>query len=65
MYIPNEQNIQQIIINKQYPYFMSVLDSQEQICIYNLLIFMWFALIYILYKYYDTYDNYVIKYKYN
>ncbi len=65
MYIPNEQNIKQIIINKEYPYFMSTLNSHEEVCIYNLLIFMWASLIYLIYKYYDTYNNDVIKYKYN
>jgi hypothetical protein len=68
MYIPNQQSIDQIIINKQYPYFMSTINSQDQICIYNFIIFMWISLVYILYKYYDSYssyNNYIIKYKYN
>ena len=66
MYIPNEQNIKQIIINKEYPYFMSILDTPDEVCIYNCLIFMWVSLIYFLYKYFDTYNHhvYVIKYKY-
>ena len=64
MYIPNEQNIQQIIINKESTYFMSTIDSPEEICIYNLLIFMWISLLYILYEHYASYNNYIIKYKY-
>ncbi len=71
MYINLHEKHEQNIINTedmQYQYFMSSINSQDQICIYNCLIFMWISLIYILYEYYASYSSfnkYIIKYKYN
>jgi hypothetical protein len=69
MYIPSHENNEQNNINIQYTYFMSTIYSQEQICIFNCLIFMWISIVFILYEYFETWKinnkNIHIKFKFN